>query len=90
MAATYTKQEYAIASAEQAGLRGLCLPKTRVTQHNAKERQIDLLLTSDIIYHAFDFSSFSTDANIDESCYRTLHGSNRVVCVGKSISTIYN
>ena len=31
-----------------------------------------------------------TDANIDESWNRTHYGSNWVVCVGKSISTIYN
>jgi len=41
--------------------------------------QIKLLSTSDIIYRTIDFSSFLTDANIDESCNRTLYGSNRVV-----------
>jgi hypothetical protein len=33
---------------------------------------------------------FLTDANIDESCNRTHYGSNRVVCVGKSILAFYN
>jgi len=33
--------------------------------------------------------SFLTDANIDESCNRTLDGSNWMVCVGKSISMLY-
>ena len=35
-------------------------------------------------------SSFLTDANIDASCNRTHYGSNWVVCLGKSILTIYN
>jgi len=56
----------------------------------ATDRQINLLLSSDIIYHTIDFSSFQTDANIDATCNRTHYGSNRVVCVGKSISPIYN
>jgi len=56
----------------------------------ATDRQINLLLSSDIIYHTIDFSSFQTDANIDASCNRTHHGSNWVVCVGKSILMIYN
>jgi hypothetical protein len=50
----------------------------------ATDRQINLLLSSDIIYHTIDFSSFLTDANIDASCNRTHYGSNWVVCVGKS------
>ena len=44
------------------------------------------LLTSDKI----ELESFSTDANIDESCNRTHYGSNWVVCVGKSILMFYN
>ena len=56
----------------------------------ATDRQINLLLSSDIIYHTTDFSSFQTDANIDASCNRTHYGSNRVVCAGKSISIFYN
>ena len=46
--------------------------------------------TGDIIYYTVEFSSFLTDANIDASCNRTHYGSNLVVCVGKSILTIYN
>jgi hypothetical protein len=56
----------------------------------ATDRQINLLLSSDIIYHTIDFSSFLTDANIDASCNRTHYGSNWVVCVGKSILMFYN
>jgi hypothetical protein len=61
-----------------------------VLMMQATDRQINLLLSSDIIYHTIDFSSFLTDANIDESCNRNRHGSNRVVYAGKSILTIYN
>jgi hypothetical protein len=32
----------------------------------------------------------TTDANIDASCNRTHYGSNRVICVGKSILALYN
>jgi len=56
----------------------------------ATDRQINLLLSSDIISHTVDFSSFLTDANIDASCNRTHYGSNWVVCVGKSILAFYN
>ena len=56
----------------------------------ATDRQINLLLSSDIIYHTIDFSSFQTDANIDATCNRTHYGSNRVVCVVNSILTLYN
>jgi len=55
----------------------------------ATDRQINLLLSSDIISHTVDFSSFLTDANIDASCNRTHYGSNWVVCVGKSILMFY-
>jgi hypothetical protein len=61
-----------------------------VLMMQATDRQINLLLSSDIIYHTIDFSLFLTDANIDESCNRTHYGSNWVVYVGKSILTIYN
>jgi hypothetical protein len=37
-----------------------------------------------------ELESFLTDANIDASCHRTHYGSNWVICVGKSISTLYN
>jgi hypothetical protein len=61
-----------------------------VLMMQATDRQINLLLSSDIIYHTIDFSSFLTDANIDASCNRTHYGSNWVVCVGKSILMFYN
>jgi len=44
------------------------------------------LITSDNI----GLESFSTDANIDESCNHIDYGSNWLAYVGKSISTIYN
>ena len=56
----------------------------------ATDRQINLLLSSDIISHTVNFSSFQTDANIDESCNRTHYGSNWLACVDKSILTFYN
>ncbi len=40
------------------------------------------LRTGDIIQPAIDSFEQSTDANIDASYHRTLHGSNRVTCVG--------
>jgi hypothetical protein len=49
----------------------------------ATDRQINLLLSSDIVHHTIVFSSFLTDANIDACCNRTHYGSNWVVCVGE-------
>jgi hypothetical protein len=55
----------------------------------ATNRQINLLLTSDIIHHTIDLPSFFTDAIFDESCNRTPYGSNWVILMDISFIQHY-
>jgi len=55
----------------------------------AIDHQAKPLRLSDIISHTVDFSSFLTNAKIDATCNRTLHGSNVVNSVDTSTSTTH-
>jgi len=70
-------------------INDLCMPNTPITRYNPRPSDQSTTLKWYHFSHR-RFSLFSTDANIDESCNRTLHGPNWVVCVGISISILYN
>ncbi|MEN8801956.1 MAG: hypothetical protein ABF297_08255, partial [Thiogranum sp.] len=58
-----------------------------VLMMQATDHQINLLRSSDIIYHAIDSSLIFTDAIFDATYNRTLYGSNVVISVDIPTST---